>query len=138
MAADPDFIEKLRSIRLPAGFDAFDFHGALAVFALALLAGLLISLLVRLMTAPRPSRRREVQYAIAKARTLGRHDRLLAQSRLVLQLKDDPGRRIRRDPVRRRLDELKRKIDAELYRPDPALDPDAVDRAILDALAARG
>ncbi|MCB8836361.1 hypothetical protein [Aurantimonas sp. VKM B-3413] len=138
MAADADFIEKLRPIRLPAGFEAFDLHGALAVFALALLAGLLLSLFARLVTAPRPSRRREAERAIAEARTLAREERLLAQSRLVLRLKEDDGRRIRnRGSVRRHLDELKLKIDAELYRPDPALDPDALDRAILDALAAR-
>ena len=137
MAADPDLVAQLRPVRLPPGFDAFDFHGALAIFALALLAGLLLALLLRRLTVPRLTARRAAEHHLAAIRHLQADERLLRQSQLVAELKQRAQKTGQRgEPARQRLAELRTTIDAELYRPKPALDPDALDTAILDVVGA--
>ncbi len=137
-AADPDFVTKLRPVRLPPGFDAFDWHGAAAIFALALLAGLALALVLRALTAPRPSIAAETRDALEAARRLSPEKRLLRQAAVVAALKRDAERQGRRgEAVRQRLAVLRASIDAELYRPAPALDPDRLDAEISSAVAER-
>ncbi|MBO0904600.1 hypothetical protein [Jiella sonneratiae] len=137
-AADPDLVARLKPVRLPPGFDALDWNGILAVFALALVAGLVLALILRAFTAPRLSEGEAAERALAAERGLSPADRLLGQSRLVARLarRQDGGRAAA--AAARRLAELKATIDAELYRREPALDPDAVEAAILEALGRRG
>lgn len=134
-AVDPDLVAKLRPVRLPPGFDAFDWHGALAIFSLALLAGLVLALVLRALSTPRRSIAAEAEHGLDAARGLSPEERFVRQAAIVAALKSHaettgkPG-----EETRRRLAALRASIDAELYRPNPALDPDALDAEILGAI----
>ncbi|MER0239061.1 hypothetical protein [Fulvimarina sp. MAC8] len=131
---DPDLIAELRPIRLPPGFDAFDLFGALAVFSVAVIAGLLLALLVRLATEPRPSLRRAVAQKLDAARNLQPGERLLAQAQ-TLGLMESTFTRKRRKPKPEStefLERLKAEISEAVYRREPGLDCDRIDRDILD------
>lgn len=137
-AADPGLVTQLRPVRLPPGFDAFDWHGALAIFALALLAGLVLALILRALSVPRPSIAAETEDALDAARHLSPEERLLRQAAVVAALKRDAETKGKRgEAARQRLAALRVTIDAELYRPEPALDPDRLDAEIYGAIGAR-
>lgn len=136
-AADPDLVAKLRPVRLPPGFDAFDWHGALAVFSLALLAGLILALVLRALTAPRPSVATEARRDLHAARRLSPDERLLRQAAVVAALRRHAeAKGARGEATREHLAALRASIGANLYRQDAALDPDALDAEILGAIAA--
>ena len=132
MAADPDLVAQLRPVRLPPDFTAYDWHGGLAIFALALIAGLALAFVLRVFTQARVSAKAAAARELALARSLAPDQRLVRQSRLVAALKqraEEKGRHT--EAARRQLAEIRAAIDAELYRPSPGLDPDALDAAIL-------
>ncbi|NDW04154.1 hypothetical protein [Jiella pacifica] len=134
-AADPDLVEQLRPVRLPPGFDAFDWHGALAIFSLALLAGLVLALMLRALTAPRRSLAAEAKDGLDTARGLSPAERFVRQAAIVAALKRDAEAKGKRGELAyARLAAIRAGIDAELYRPHPALDSDALDAAILGAI----
>ncbi|MCE7030496.1 hypothetical protein [Jiella avicenniae] len=137
-AADPDLVSRLRPVRLPPGFDAFDWQGTVAIFALALLAGLLLALALRALTVPRPTIAAETDDALDAARSLPADERLLRQAAVVAALNRDAEAKGKRgEPARQRLAVIRTTIDAELYRPKPALDPDGLDADIRSVLGAR-
>ncbi|TFF17756.1 hypothetical protein E3C22_23190 [Jiella endophytica] len=139
MGADPDLIAKLRPVRLPPGFTAFDWHGGLAIFALALVAGLALAVLLRAFTVPRLSERSLAARQLDAARRLAPEARLLSQSQLVAALERSVRTKGRHgERAGRQLAEIRARIDAELYRPTPRLDADGLDAAILEALPGRG
>ncbi|MEN3791899.1 hypothetical protein [Fulvimarina sp. MAC3] len=130
---DPDLIAELRPIRLPPGFDAFDLSGALAVFSLAILAGLLLAVLLRLATVPKPSIRRAVIERLDGAKQLEPGERLLAQAQAIGLLETGFEKRRRKPKLKSTepLERLKTEIHQALYRRDPGLDCDRIDREIL-------
>ena len=134
-AADPGLVTQLRPVRLPPGFDAFDWHGAVAIFSLALLAGLALALILRALSVPRRSIAAEATDGLDAARDLSPEERFVRQAAIVAALKcNADGEGKRGEAVRQRLAALRASIDAELYRPNPTHDPDALDAEILGAL----
>ncbi|MDY8110070.1 hypothetical protein U0C82_13060 [Fulvimarina sp. 2208YS6-2-32] len=134
-------LDELRPIRLPVGFEAFDLHGALAIFSIAVLAGLGLALLVRWMSEPRPTLKRIIARHLAEARPLPADERLLRQARAIEMLDEAIGtkRRVsktRREAIGGALAALRTDIGAAIYRPAPDIDCDRLDRDIL-GLAAR-
>ncbi|EAU40725.1 hypothetical protein FP2506_03324 [Fulvimarina pelagi HTCC2506] len=130
---DPDLIAELRPIRLPPGFEAFDLSGTLAVFSIAVLAGLALALMLRLATEPKPSIRRAVTEKLEAAKALQPGDRLLAQAQ-ALGLLETSFARKRRKPKIDAFDligRLKTEISEAIYRREPGLDCDRIDRDIL-------
>ena len=61
MSTDPDLVARLRPVRLPADFAAFDGSEVLAAAALGILAGLLLLALLHLVT-----RRRDTALTMAR------------------------------------------------------------------------
>ncbi|RFC65466.1 hypothetical protein DYI37_06530 [Fulvimarina endophytica] len=138
---DPDLVADLRPIRLPEGFEAFDLQGALAVFSVAILIGLLLAYGVSLASERKPSLRRAIAHDLAEARTLAPAERLLAQSRALAAL-EEKLKAGRRKPVaaatRSGVLALKSELSHSLYAPAPDIDLERVDREILGlATAAR-
>lgn len=139
---EPDLIAELRPIRLPPGFDAFDFSGALAIFSIALLAGLLITLLLRLATVPKADPRRDVIELLDAAKSVQPGERLLAQARaldLLERLTPKTRRMVgsaSRSRSSERLAHLRGEISDAIYRPEPKLDCDRIDLEIRDLVRA--
>ena len=134
-------LDELRPIRLPVGFDAFDLHGALAVFSIAVLMGLGLALLVRWISEPKPSLKRTVAEQLSAAKALPADERLVHQARTIEMLGAALGTKrlgsaSRKADIGAALADLRREIGSAIYRPEPDLDCDRLDRDIL-GLAAR-
>ncbi|WP_370193925.1 MULTISPECIES: hypothetical protein [Aurantimonas] len=130
MSTDPDLVARLRPVRLPADFAAFDGSEVLAAAALGILAGLLLLALLHLVTRRRDTALTMARREIAAARLLPAEDRLFRQAALIDRLRRHaaparPGNRP--DPTAI----LREDIGASLYRPGTTPDLDAIDAAIL-------
>ncbi|MCD1644086.1 hypothetical protein [Aurantimonas coralicida] len=136
MSTDPDLVARLRPVRLPADFAAFDGSEVLAAAALGILAGLLLLALLHLVTRRRDTALTMARREIAAARLLPAEDRLFRQAALIDRLRRDaaPARQgSRADSVAI----LREDIGASLYRPGATPDLDAIDAAILTMARSR-
>ena len=108
-------------MRVPAEFAEFGLRDALAVIALGLLAGVLLSVILRGLTRPRATPESQLGDRIASLKKLAPQDHLAGLAQLGAELGAD----------------LPQGLQKALYDPAAPSDPAAVEAAIL-AAAGRG
>lgn len=137
MIPDPEtLMAELRPARLPQGFDAFSGDGILAILALALLAGVGLALIAIALTRRRPSLAATARERLEEAQGLAASERLFLQARLAADLAR-AANGARKSERSKRLAEIGERLSAELYRPEPRLDPNQIDGEILSAIGRR-
>ena len=116
-----ELVSRLAPVRVPEAFARFGVQDALAVVALGLLAGVLLSLVLRALTRPRPRAIHRARAGIAALQKLSPQDRMAGLALLLRELGEDVPAQAR---------------DA-LYDPAAPADPAPLEAAILVAARRR-
>lgn len=117
-----DLVSRLAPVRVPEDFARFGLQDALAVIALGLLGGLLLSIMFRGMTRPRPHAIYQTRARIAAFSGLAPQERVAGLALLLRELGEDIPPQMR----------------MALYDPDAPADPIVLEAAILAAARRRG
>lgn len=142
MTADPEMMAQLRTVRLPAGYQAFSWDVVLAALSLGILAALLVLLALRVVTRRRPTALSLARDELATARKLGERERLFRQAALLDRLVAGHGGTDGPDADDRsgagaEIADMRKTFRETLYRPGQSPDLDAIDRAILKVASSR-
>jgi len=116
-----ELVASLAPVRVPESFARFGLQDAFAAVALGLVAGLLLSAVLRVVTRRRPRRAETARQAIAALATCNPQSRLTG---LAALLRDYGGT-------------APPKLDAALYDPAVRFDPAPLETAILKAARSR-
>lgn len=124
MATEAELAGQLTPVRLPEGLAVAAPQDLAAAFGLGLLAAMLLVLLLRPLMRRRPSWRQRIESELAALRHLPPASRLYRQSAILAALRRERGDA----PA-----DAARAIEPDsAYRPESALDPDDLDRKIIE------
>ncbi|WP_102957729.1 hypothetical protein [Mangrovicella endophytica] len=134
-----ELLEQLRPARLPAGYEAFNWHDLLAAFALGIVVALLLRLLLQLVAGRPEAPQARIARELTALEQLPASERLVGQARIYRALRSDsPTIRLEAGdqaaPGNGASPELDwdRRLSAALYRrEDVTFDLDAFDAEIL-------
>ena len=117
-----DLVSRLAPVRVPEDFARFSLQDALAVIALGLLGGLLLSILLRGLTRPRPRAIHQTRARITALSGLAPQERVAGLALLLRDLGED----------------LPPQMRMALYDPGAPAEPIVLEAAILASARRRG